>query len=203
MALPDTSIDPRIVRTAKEEFLKHGFLNASLETICKNAGVTTGALYNRYKNKAALFDALVASTLADIDRLCGRWTLRCFDMLSRDDLARMWSELESTYLMWLDFIYDRYDGFKLLLCCAEKTKHSNFLHDFVYRNTAVTYEFAKAAYERGFSKKLVDKEMLHLFLTASWSARFEVVVHDFPKEKAREYYKELVKFFDWSAVLGY
>lgn len=203
MALPDTSIDPRIIKSAKEEFLKHGFSNASLETICRNAGVTTGAFYNRYKNKAALFDTLVAPTLADIDQLYDQWSIRCFGLLKADKLPQMWAELEASCLMWLDFIYERYDGFKLLLCCSEKTVHSNFLHDFVYRNTAVTYEFSKAAYERGYTGTLVDQEVLHLLLTASWSARLEVVIHDFPREKAKEYYRELVKFFNWSAILGY
>lgn len=203
MAVPDTSIDPRIIRTAKEEFLKNGFLNASLETICKNAGVTTGALYNRYRNKEALFDAIVAPTLRDIDLLCEEWRKRCFDLLEADHLPRMWDEMESTYLMWLDYIYDRYDGFKLLLCCSEKTRHSDFLNDFVSQNTAVTYEFSKAVYEKGYASKVVDKEVLHLLLTAYWAARFEVVKHDFPKEKAKEFYKELLKFFNWGAVLGY
>lgn len=203
MAVPDTSIDPRIIRTAKEEFLRNGFLKASLETICKNAGVTTGALYNRYKNKEALFDAIVAPTLKDIDSLYDQWCKRCFDLLYSDQLSQMWTEMEATYLMWLDYIYDRFDGFKLLLCCSEKTRHADFLDDFVSRNTAVTYEFSKAVYEKGYSRTLVDKEVLHLLITASWSARFEVVKHDFPKEKAKEFYKELVKFFDWGAVLGY
>lgn len=203
MAVPDTSIDPRIIRTAKEEFLKKGFLNASLETICKNAGVTTGALYNRYRNKEALFNSIVSPTLEDLDLLCARQRKRCFDYLDAGHLAQMWNEAEDVSFMWLDYIYDRYDGFRLLLCCSEKTRHSNFLDDFVSQNTDVTYEFSKAVYEKGYSSKLVDKEVLHLLLTAYWSARFEVVKHGFPKEKAKGFYKELVKFFNWNAVLGY
>ena len=47
MSVADRSIDPRIIESAKEEFLQKGFLDASLQEICKNAGVTTGALYKR------------------------------------------------------------------------------------------------------------------------------------------------------------
>ena len=32
--------------------LAKGFADASVQEICKNAGVTTGALYTRYKGKA-------------------------------------------------------------------------------------------------------------------------------------------------------
>ena len=51
MSVADRSIDPRIMESAKEEFLQKGFLDASLQEICKNAGVTTGALYKRFKGK--------------------------------------------------------------------------------------------------------------------------------------------------------
>ena len=53
MARPDTSIDPRIMDSAREEFLALGFERASLKSICQRAGVTTGALYKRYAGKAA------------------------------------------------------------------------------------------------------------------------------------------------------
>ena len=51
MARPDTSIDPRIMDSAREEFRTLGFEQASLKSICQRAGVTTGALYKRYAGK--------------------------------------------------------------------------------------------------------------------------------------------------------
>ena len=41
--------------SAKKEFMEKGFMKASLRNICKNAGVTTGALYFFFKDKDALF----------------------------------------------------------------------------------------------------------------------------------------------------
>ena len=64
MAKPDTSIDPRIMDSAKEEFRTLGFEKASLKSICQRAGVTTGALYKRYAGKEELFRAVVADTVA-------------------------------------------------------------------------------------------------------------------------------------------
>ena len=34
MAIPDRSIDPRLLASAQEEFMKHGYLKADLKTIC-------------------------------------------------------------------------------------------------------------------------------------------------------------------------
>ena len=66
MAVPDHSIDPRIFESARKEFLANGFEKASLKAICEGAGVTTGALYKRYKGKEDLFCAVVEQTVKDL-----------------------------------------------------------------------------------------------------------------------------------------
>ena len=49
----------KIQEAALAEFLKKGFLGASLRQIVKNAGVTTGAFYGYFSSKEALFTAIV------------------------------------------------------------------------------------------------------------------------------------------------
>lgn len=48
-----------LLRAARVEFAGHGFLAARTETIVEAAGLTRGALYHHFRDKAALFDALV------------------------------------------------------------------------------------------------------------------------------------------------
>ena len=55
MLTTETGTQTRILAAAKTEFLEKGFRNASLRTIVKLAGVTTGAFYGYYSNKEALF----------------------------------------------------------------------------------------------------------------------------------------------------
>lgn len=59
MAHKNHSLDDGIIRSAYEEFLACGFRKASLHKIAEKAGVTTGAIYTRYKNKDALFVCLL------------------------------------------------------------------------------------------------------------------------------------------------
>ena len=66
MAKADHSIDPRILESAKQEFLTLGFEKASLKRICEQAQVTTGALYKRYRGKDDLFCAVVEVTVGDL-----------------------------------------------------------------------------------------------------------------------------------------
>ena len=56
----------KLLASAKAEFLEKGYINASLRSICKNAGVTTGALYFFFRDKEDLFDSLVAPTMTGL-----------------------------------------------------------------------------------------------------------------------------------------
>ncbi len=50
----------------KKSFLAKGFRSASLRSIVKEAGVTTGAFYGYYKSKEDLFRALVGEPAQNI-----------------------------------------------------------------------------------------------------------------------------------------
>ena len=52
-----------LLECARKEFLEKGYMKASLRSICKEAGVTTGALYFFFKDKEDLFAALVEEPL--------------------------------------------------------------------------------------------------------------------------------------------
>ena len=99
MAKPDTSIDPRIMDSAKEEFRTLGFEKASLKSICQRAGVTTGALYKRYAGKEELFHAVVADTVADLDAVYEERTAVPASALSDEDLIRAWY-MDEEYMLW-------------------------------------------------------------------------------------------------------
>ena len=49
----------RILQAARREFRERGFRGASLRSIVKSLGMTTGAFYGYYKSKEELFAALV------------------------------------------------------------------------------------------------------------------------------------------------
>ena len=53
----------RLQQCAVCEFMEKGFLKASLRSICREAGVTTGALYFFFQDKDDLFVSLVGDVL--------------------------------------------------------------------------------------------------------------------------------------------
>lgn len=199
----DASIDPRILDSARREFLARGFEGASLQSICADAGVTTGALYKRYKGKADLFEAVVAPTLADIRALEEEAKRRDYALMDDKNLRELWALSEDIHRQWMIYCYERYEGMRLLLCCAEGTAYANFLHDFVARNTALCMEFVNEARRRDLPVSDIDADELHILLTAYWSTVFEPLVHGFPLEKALGYCKRIAGFFNWQVVFGF
>lgn len=203
MANPDRSIDPRIMESAKEEFLSKSYERVSLRDVCSKAGVTTGALYNRFSNKEELFEALVAPTLALIERFSEQTESNSYSFLDTNELLTIWELTPDTQAGIINMLYDNYDGFRLLLCHADGSRHANFLHDFVDDVTDRSYRFAEEAYSRGVCKFLIDKEELHMLLTAYWSTMFEPLIHGLSREMALKHSEIVAKLFNWTNVLGF
>ena len=59
----------KIKQAAVEEFLEKGYTKASLRTICKAAGVTTGAMYFSFESKEALFRAILEPLIVQYEEL--------------------------------------------------------------------------------------------------------------------------------------
>src|SRR5258705_13817864 len=55
----------RLLEAARRVFLKRGWFGTSLEMIVREAGLTKGAVYSRFKSKADLFLALLEERIAE------------------------------------------------------------------------------------------------------------------------------------------
>ena len=56
----------KLLKSAKKEFIEKGYMKASLRNICKDSGVTTGALF---KDKEDLFEKVVGKPLMELHAL--------------------------------------------------------------------------------------------------------------------------------------
>ena len=62
MAKRVEGVTEKLLESAKKEFLKSGYENASLQVIAEKAGSSKGAIYIRYPDKKSLYCALVGPT---------------------------------------------------------------------------------------------------------------------------------------------
>lgn len=194
----------RILSSAKQEFIEKGFLNASLRNIVRNAGVTTGAFYRYYDSKEALFSALVDEHANYVLNLFNN-TVDEFEKLPGNAQTEKMLDTSGFYLAeLLDYIYDHYDAFKLLIQCAEGTFYSDFIHQLVVREVESTYKYMQTLSDMGYQVEPLNKNLIHIIASGLFAGIFEAVVHDMPKDEAREYLSQFHRFYGagWSELLN-
>ena len=203
MAVANHSIDPRILKSARSEFVKHGFEKSSLKAICDGAGVTTGALYKRYKGKEELFCAVVKQTVQDLYAEAERRGNLDPASMTDEQLIRAWEMDGSDMMWWFQYLYERREDFYLLLACSEGTRYSNFQHDWVALLTKATSAFLEEAKSRGLCRNDIQPEELHILLSAFWTTIYEPFIHHFTWEQMENHCRIVCRLFRWHDALGF
>ena len=116
MAVRDHSLDPLIITAAREEFMTHGFQKASLHKIADRAGITTGALYTRYKNKDALFCSLVEPVLQEMAVKSQPIRALYEKVQENPSSAALLKAIRQEEQIYLDLLFDHYEDCILLFC---------------------------------------------------------------------------------------
>lgn len=199
--LADREIYENILKSAKKEFLEKGYEESSLRTICKNAGVTTGAFYNRFKGKDAIFDELVKPVLSGIQEFVIEDEIKSKKMLEKNKFEFEWTTAK--YLKHLmNFLYDHFEDVRLLLCCAKGSLYSDFFLNFVDEHTNQKMNMLKIAKEKGIINKLIEQRELNILIMIFWQTVSQPILKEFSREEAISYCDIIAKFFEWNKVLG-
>lgn len=192
-----------IEQAAIKEFMKKGFMGASLRQIVKNAGVTTGAFYKYYPTKEKLFAGLVQE---HADHVYGIYdeVLEGFEELPPlQQQSRMKSISHDGVDTIIEYVYQHYDNFKLLICKADGTPFADFIHQLVEKETAATYRFMDTMRGMGIDVPNIDPELCHMLASGMFSGIFEIVVHDMKKTEAKKKVERLKEFYTagWERLL--
>ncbi len=201
MALPDKSIDPRLLKSARDEFMKNGFLNAGLKTICENAGVTTGAIYKRYRGKEDLFCAVVKEAADYLEDYVRARTDVDFSRMTDAQVYDSWIMTEEHTLDMFHRLWEVHDTFVLLISKAAGTRYENFQHDFVQSMSCAYEQFYGEARKRGLSRAEISRDELHVLCSAFWSSIYEPFIHNMSWEQIEEHCRILCRFFDWGSAI--
>ncbi len=202
MSVSDRTIDPKLLASAGKEFLTKGFMNASIVEICRNAGVTTGALYKRFMNKEDLFGHLVKDVIADLTQINDMKEKLLDGDVTDELLVCCWDMNESVMQAWFDFLEERRDAFTMLMRCAEGTRFEKFEDDYSRRMTDLNYKFYRICYERGIATARISKRDLHVADSAYWKAISEPFIHDYTYKEMKTLNHHICHFFDYKRMLG-
>ena len=186
--------EKNILNTARKHFLKDGFSGASLRNIVKDAGLTTGAFYKYYPTKGALFDALTDPYIEHIYQIYDR-VVEDFEKLSAKEQTSNMSDTSGDGMdQMIDYIYEHYDNFRLLLKCGDSGKFETFIHNMVDREMRSSLEYVKKMKEDGIEIPIVGESLMHMIYTGFFSSIFQIIEHDIDKETAKRNVHKLREF---------
>ena len=184
----------KILDTAIKHFLRDGFSGASLRSIVKDAGLTTGAFYKYYPTKEMLFDALIDPYIEHIYEIYDE-IIDDFEKLSAHDQTNNMSNAanDGTNQM-IDYIYEHYDHFRLLFKCGDSGKYEAFIHNMVNKEMKATKKYMQIMKESGMDLLKVDECLMHMIYTGFFSSVLQIVEHDMDKEIAKKNVHQLKEF---------
>ena len=193
----------KIIPCAKKEFLDKGFERASMRTIAGNADISAAGLYRHFESKEAMFEALVLPSLKGIKELL--LSIRgAFSELPGD----MQKKVVNTYSndkfpLFIEYIYDHFDAFKLLTTCASGTPYADFIHEIVEIDVEYNLKFIEATGNDALRSGRCTQELMHILSSAFYSGIFEVVIHDMNRKDADNHIERLRSFFaaGWNSIL--
>ena len=179
-----------LIDSARKEFLKKGYNKASLRSICADAGVTTGALYFFFENKADLYSAIVDPPLNGLKQILYSHFEEDIKEMSRiDSLADVDMDHSMISDAIVGYIYDNYDSFMLLLTSSENTKYENVVDEFVEMLDSSIPMMLKSL--DGYK---CDRYMSHWMSHISIDAFIHVIKHEKDVKKAKKRLSSILNY---------
>ncbi len=179
-----------LIEAAKKEFKEKGYNKASLRSICAKAGVTTGALYFFFENKAELFSAIVEEPVKGLKKMLTEHFLEDKEYMEHlDSMENMEMDHSDLSDMLVEYIYKHYDSFVLLLTASENTVYDNCIDEFVkLTETAMPIMMA------GLKGYTYDDYMSHWMSHITVDAFVNVIKHDTDVEKAKVKLRKIMNY---------
>lgn len=184
----------KLLASAKAEFLEKGYMQASLRNICKNAGVTTGALYFFFQDKEDLFASLVEEPLHGLYEIMkshyAEELLHTNDgVTGKEDFGEDFAAAKQA----IHYMYQYYDEFQLLLTKCQGSRFEQCVDRFV----DITEKHCRVMADQ-FSALLGGKHVEDYIV--HWMAHMQIdtfahmLTHERSEEAALSYMEDTVKF---------
>ncbi len=95
----------------------------------------------------------------------------------------------------VNYVYDHYDNFKLLLRCSDNEKYGDMIHNLVDREMRSSEQYAEEMRRAGVDIPDISDSLCHMIYSGFFSAIFQIIEHDMNRETAIENVGKLKKFY--------
>ena len=199
---PIEGVSEKILACAKKEFLEKGYSEASLRTIAAKADTTTGSIYSRFRDKEGLFGAIVEPAADGLIQIFLKIQEE-FHAVKAEDQPRLMEKYVSSGMdEMLDYVYERFEEFQLLLDASYGTRYQDFVEQLVDIETEYTYKYMEATKFLQDGSEITE-EFVHITARAMFDSMFEVARHRMDRETARKYIHMLEQYLygGWGALI--
>ncbi len=176
----------KILNAAKQEFLEKGFAGTNVRAIAEKAGVTTGALYNLFKNKDGIFEALVGGVFNEFLNILAYndvFEARELDMKA-GDLSEITEMSRRRFLGMVDFFYANWDAMKLIACCSKGSAYERIFDKAIDLTEKKTLRLLTVD---GVKMSRRIKFFIHVMVTSHFDNLKEIFYHDLTKSEAADF----------------
>ena len=199
----DRETKEKLLASAEHEFMEKGYQGASLRNICKNAGVTTGALYFFFKDKDDIFASLVAPVLGSIRTM--------MEAHMQQELQEVKGELKEGQDDFSDAVYEsrriihalyqKYERVQLLLTKSQGSSLAGCIDEFV-AFTEKNYRMLADAQAKVCGVAAPDDYTIHWMAHMQIDAFVHLLTHEPDEEKAVAHLGDILKYLlaGWYAL---
>lgn len=186
----------KLLESAKKEFMEKGYMKASLRTICKNAGVTTGALYFFFQDKEDLFESIVKDTVDNIWQIMqGHYSMErglAEEGMNTEEIHDSHGDMEEAVAI-IHQMYLHRDDILLVLTKAQGTKIETIADRFVETSEA-HYRAMAAKMQKLHPGKSVDDKMIHWLAHMQIDAFIYMITHIEKEEEGRAFILQFINY---------
>lgn len=141
-----------------------------------------------------MFDALTDPYLKTLYEIYDQ-AVSEFEKLPADDQTKSVASMSNDGMeQMLDYVYDHYDNFKLLLKCGDSGKYEDFIHRIVNREIESSHRYLEKMKEECVEIPVVEDSLMHMIYTGFFSSIFQIIEHDFDKQSAIKNISQLKQF---------
>ena len=184
----------KLLCSAKKEFLEKGYLKASLRKICADAGVTTGAMYFFFKDKEALFGAIVEEPLQMLMQLLLSHFSEESEFGHAADYVHEDGDHDALASALVHHLYSNYDAFILVLTKAQGTCYEDCV-DGIVDITEQNYLKMAETMAAMQPDMTVNRYMTHWLTHMHIDAFVHLLTHEPDEANAQRQMKRMMEFF--------
>lgn len=187
----------KLLQSARAEFLEKGYMKASLRNICRNAGVTTGALYFFFEDKADLFEAITKETINGIYQIMQEHYRSEIDWaesgVEKEQIQDEHAADEAAYKQIIHHMYVHREEILLVLTKSQGSSMEGLLDKFI-ETSEEHYRVMAKQMMLLYPGKIIDDRFVHWLSHMQIDAFVYMITHIEKEEDAFQFISQAVTY---------